>query len=442
MLTDMKDFMECWGKVLLMIEPELGSFTFRSYIKEAKPVDLRGNTLYVETKNEFLKSRFDTYASVIEEAIYEVLNERYKIESFVANARPLPISHTEPVANKPYWGRPFSPHMTFDSFVPGPGNDIAYAMCKDIAKNEKKDIPNPVFIYSGSGMGKTHLIHAIGNEIKKIEPWRHMLYVTTEDFVNEFVQASLRNAFDQVREKYKDLSLLMIDDIQFIEHKEMTQNHFFYIFNNLIETGCQIVLTSDKPPRRLSTLDERLRSRFSNGSVIDINLPPYEIRYAILLKRKEDYHHNFMPDEILQYIAQNVETNVRELEGAYNTVLSYARLNLDIDLETTKMAMKNYISTPSRDFTLETIFQMVATHFHLDMDKLLNKTKIPPYPKARHVFMYITKEKLNFSAIQIAKFLGVNHTTVLSGSKKIEKTMHQDPEIEDALDVFKKVLRF
>lgn len=316
----------------------------------------------------------------------------------------------------------FQEHYTFESFVVGDSNRFAHAACLSVAQNTESNKNNPLFIYGGSGLGKTHLMHAIGNYIEKHYPGQNMIYIPCERFVNEFITAIQKNSYDLFRQKYRTCQYLFIDDIQFIEDKDQTQIEFFNTFNELYENGCHIIITCDKPPQNLTKLEERLRTRFSMGLIVDVQAPNYETRVAILEKLAENEHIQ-MQANVMHFIASHIKTNIRELEGAFNNVVAYSRLSGgEISIDYAKEALKSSINPsmqdkPSADF----ILTLIANYFNLSKDEILSKNKKKNLAEARQIAMYLLLRYGNMTYGQIGEALGgKHHTTVMHGYEKIK----------------------
>ena len=302
---------------------------------------------------------------------------------------------------------------------------------------------NPLYLYGGPGLGKTHLMHSIGHFILEQNPDKKVLYVNSEEFTNEVIE-SIRSGnstkMTQLREKYRTVDVLLVDDIQFIIGKDSTQEEFFHTFNTLHNAGKQIILSSDKPPKEMETLDERFRSRFEWGLMADIQPPDYETRMAILKKNVELYDRN-IDDEILNYIATNVKSNIRELEGALKKVIAASRLNnIELSMNLAEETLKDIISpdTPM-EITPSFIVKVVAEHFGVSQEDIISKKRNSEYVIPRQICMYMIREHTTTSLDNIAKMLNKkDHTTILHGCKKIENEMLKNPDIKNKIDIIKK----
>ena len=335
-----------------------------------------------------------------------------------------------------------NPKYTFDTFVVGANNNLAHAASLAVAESPG-EIYNPLFIYGGVGLGKTHLMHSIANFILKNNPKAKILYVTSEKFTNELIDA-IRNKNNitttEFREKYRNNDVLLIDDIQFIIGKESTQEEFFHTFNTLYESKKQIIISSDKPPKEIETLEERLRSRFEWGLTVDIQSPDYETRMAILRKKEEMEGYN-IDNEVIKYIATNIKSNIRELEGALTKIVALSRLNkCDITLGLAEEALKDIISpNAQREVTPNLIIQVVSDHFGitpLDISSQ-KRTKEIVYP--RQIVMYLCRNMTETPLQSIGRILGGrDHTTIIHGSEKIAADMNKDENLKNTIEILKK----
>ncbi len=337
-----------------------------------------------------------------------------------------------------------NPKYTFDSFIVGGSNNFAHAYALKVAE-APGEICNPLFLYGGVGLGKTHLMHSIAHYILEHNANTKVLYVTSETFTNELINVirnENQNAVMEFRNKYRNIDVLLIDDIQFIIGKERCQEEFFHTFNTLYEANKQIVISSDKPPKEMVTLEERLRSRFEFGLPVDISSPEYETRMAILQKKAEleDYD---IDDEILQYIATNIKSNIRELEGALNRVIAYSKISpLKMDIELAKDILKDTISPNANNvITCQLIVQMVAEHFDISQNDLTSKKKSQDIVYPRQIAMYLCRELTDESLSAIGQVLGKrDHTTVIHGHDKIESELMTNEKLNNTIEVLKKKL--
>jgi chromosomal replication initiator protein len=324
-----------------------------------------------------------------------------------------------------------NPRYTFEAFVIGESNRFAHAAALSVAETPAKSY-NPLFIYGGAGLGKTHLLHGIGHYVRQNYPALHVRYVSTETFTNDFIDAIRTNATTAFKRRYRECDVLLVDDIQFLENKEGTQEEFFHTFNSLHGASRQIVISSDRPPRSIATLEDRLRSRFEWGLITDVQPPELETRIAILRKKAEG-ERAFVPDEVLGYIATHVTDNIRELEGALIRVSAFASLNRQpLTQELAERVLGDLICNEPRQITPRSILDATADMFGFSVDELCGKSRRRPLVTARQIGMYVFRELTDFSYPAIAReFGGRDHTTVIHAVEKISALMKERRVIYD-----------
>ena len=390
------------------------------------------------------------YKSFFQVTISEMFNHMYDV-NFVLETdikenevqeMEQPVHNMRPVSYTNYESANLNPKYKFDTFVVGNNNKFAHSASLAVAESPGKAY-NPLFIYGGAGLGKTHLMHSIGHFILDQNPDKKVIYVTSEQFMNEVIE-SIRsgnaNAMTKLRDKYRKVDVLLIDDIQFIIGRESTQEEFFHTFNVLHETGKQIVISSDKPPKDMETLDERFRSRFISGLSADIGAPDYETRVAILRKNAENYY-GTIDNSIIQYIAENVKSNIRELEGSLNKVIAYSKIKKeDLTLELAQNALKDIISPDqNKEITPSYIIEVVAEHFEINADDITSKKRNSEFVLPRQITMYLCREMTDTSLVNIGKLLGgKDHSTVLHGVNKIAEEIPFNKELANKIDIIKK----
>lgn len=352
------------------------------------------------------------------------------------------IQSAKPVYNINYENANLNPKYKFDTFVVGKNNTFAHSASLAVAESPGEAY-NPLYLYGGAGLGKTHLMHSIGHFILEQNSNMKVIYVTSEAFTNEVIE-SIRSgnsaAMTKLREKYRTVDVLMIDDIQFIIGKESTQEEFFHTFNVLHASGKQIILSSDKPPKEMETLDERFRSRFEWGLIADIGAPDYETRMAILRKNAEIYEKE-IDDEIIQYIATNIKSNIRELEGAFNKVIAFSKLyNRELNMSLAEDALKDIIYPDKlKEITPSLIIEVVAEHFGVDKDDITSKKRNSEFVMPRQIVMYLCRELTDTSLVNIGKILGKkDHTTVMHGIKKVTEELETNDELKNKIEIIKK----
>ena len=332
-----------------------------------------------------------------------------------------------------------NPRYTFDTFVVGSNNRFAHAASLAVAESPGT-LYNPLFIYGGAGLGKTHLMQSIAHYILRNDPSVRVLYVTSETFTNDLIDSLKGKKNAEFKEKYRSIDVLMIDDIQFLIGKESTQEEFFHTFNYLYETGKQVIITSDKPPKDFTNLEERLRSRFSVGLPVDVSAPDYETRVAILHK-KEETENTKISDDIINYIAENINTNIRELEGALNRITAFKRLsNKEITLNMAEDVLRDIINNHKEGtITVPLIVEVIASHFGFEADELLSQKRNKDIAYSRQIAMYLCRQMTDLSLQQIGKELGNrDHTTVRHGIEKITEDLKNSQFLQDTIDVLQK----
>ena len=332
-----------------------------------------------------------------------------------------------------------NPNYTFDTFVVGSNNQFAHSASLAVAEAPGAAY-NPLFLYGGVGLGKTHLMHSIAHYIIENSPGMQVLYVPSESFTNEVIESIRKNTMQTLREKYRRIDVLLIDDVQFIIGKESTQEEFFHTFNELHTANKQIILSSDRPPKEILTLEERIRSRFEWGLLADIGSPDYETRMAILRKKSELDGFTFS-DEILNYIAINIKSNIRELEGALNKLAAYAKLqNTDINLSIASRELKNLIFPGQQnEITPQLILEVVAEHFEITIDQLMSNSRKTKITKPRQIAMYLCSNMTNLTQAAIGALVGGrDHSTVIYGIEKIEAEYKSDPAMRQTIEAIKK----
>lgn len=389
------------------------------------------------------------YKSFFQVTLTEMFDHNYDVKFILekdAKSNDIEKEKTtvNPVYNINYESANLNPKYKFDTFVVGSNNKLAHAASLAVAESPG-EVYNPLYLYGGPGLGKTHLMHSIGHFILEQNPDKKVLYVTSEEFTNEVIE-SIRSgnaaSMTKLRDKYRTVDVLMVDDVQFIIGKESTQEEFFHTFNALHAARKQIVLSSDKPPKEMETLDERFRSRFEWGLIADIQPPDYETRMAILRKNAESYDKQ-IDEEIIKYIATNIKSNIRELEGAFNKIIAFAKLNkVDLTIESAEEALKDVIyPNKAKEITPTLIINVVAEHFGVKPEDITSKKRNSEFVQPRQVVMYLCRELTDVSQVNIGKILGKkDHTTVIHGVKKIEAEMENNEELRNKIDIIIKKL--
>ena len=436
----MYNLSELWTEVLEIIRPEIPEVSFNTWIDNIVPVSFEEGILTLEVPlsinrdmvskrfSENIKNAFLYLSYNIEEIKILIASERREMEQRLGILRNSPFAVDEEsnyLLNKDY---------TFESFVVGPSNEFAHAACYCVAE-KSISLHNPLFLYGGTGLGKTHLMHAIGNLVLEHNPNKKVLYVSSEKFTNDLINAIRDESTEQFRQKYRSLDILMVDDVQFFCGKDSTQEEFFHTFNELFEAGKQIVLSSDRPPKDLLGLEDRLITRFSSGLSANIQLPELETRIAIL--RKKAFMYNIeISNEICQYIATNITSNIREMEGAMKKIVSYHQLmKKEITLSMVEEAIKDFKIEKKKNITPELILDTVAKHYNLKIADLKSEKRTNDIAYPRQVAMYILKELTDLSQTAIGKILGDKHyTTVIHGIRKIEGDLISNSKTHGAVN--------
>jgi len=429
--------MGLWNTILAHAEKQLSRQTFDTWFRPVLCRSFEKGTLVLSVPSEsFKKCLIENYGDLIVEAAGKAASLEVTLEVSVEAPSKKGISSAA-VGQDVESGPQLAPKYTFESFVVGASNQLAHAAALAVAERPSKAY-NPLYLYGGVGLGKTHLMHSIGNLIRSKSRSARLAYMSSEKFMNELVNAIRFDRTSQFRQKYRNIDILLMDDIQFLAGKERTQEEFFHTFNALYDAQKQIVITSDCPPRQIPTLEERLHSRFEWGLIADIQPPDLETKLAIL-KKKSEQDLPGLPDEIAFFIARGVRSNIRELEGALNRLTARASLDgmnvSDIDLSYAKEVLKGLASSESPDISPDKILRAVASFFSLKPAQLKAKNNSRPIAVPRQIAMYICKELTHRSLPQIGKdFGGKHHTTVLHSIRKIDTLRKKDSEISSAVN--------
>ena len=444
---------ENWDMIKQTIHKEydLTNISYTTWIEPLQFSDVRNDTVYIRIPAgeahalNYISNRYGSYFKV---TISEMMDHDYEV-SFILEKeknRDLEADFKSPSSNTGnvnYEQANLNPKYKFDTFVVGNNNKFAHSACLAVAESPGNAY-NPLFIYGGPGLGKTHLMHSIGHFILEQNPEMKVLYVTSESFTNEVIE-SIRSgnatAMTKLREKYRTVDVLMIDDIQFIIGKESTQEEFFHTFNVLHSAGKQIVISSDKPPKEMETLEERFRSRFDWGLIADIQPPDYETRMAILKKNAENFNRK-IDDEIFQYIATNIKSNIRELEGAFNRIIAKSKIEnqSEITLDLAEDALKDIINPDKpKEITPSLIIEVVAEQFGVSPEDITSKKRNSEFVQPRQVVMYLCRKLTDTSYVNIGKLLGKkDHTTIIHGVNKIEDELESNQELAYKVETIKK----
>ncbi len=437
-----------WQRAVNLLEGEISEISLNTWILPMEPLSAEQGIFLLSVPNDFHKTFVDQYIPLIRNTLKAAGSIDYDVKIVVSGqeSMAMPITKSmdsmadpEPDTFGQIGHSRLNTQYTFESFVVGSGNRFAHAACVAVAEKQGGRNFNPLFLYGGSGLGKTHLMHAIGNYVMSRYPNKKILYVQCEQFVNEFIYTIKENKYDDFRNKYRNTDLLLIDDIQFIEGKEQMQIEFFHTFNTLYESGKNIVMTCDKPPQSLASLEERLRTRFSCGLTVDIQPPDYETRVAIL-KRRAQLNHASVPDEVFDYIATNIASNIRELEGAFNTVLCYSLLAGSITSDVARDALKDIIQpVAGKKVSSSVIMDIVSRYYHVTVDDLKSNRRSKEVTNPRQIAMYLCRVLLSMTLPQIGlEFGNRDHTTVIHSCNKVTEEINTQGKLAKDIEEIKK----
>lgn len=438
---------EKWNDILeqMKIENDISEVAFTTWVKYFKPYRVEGNmiTVSIEKENLVLDSSWFSkkYRMPLIITIAEVLETEFDVQFIIPDLSEKKHIDEEnrKTDSESLMNAHLNPRYTFETFVVGKNNDIAHATALAVAE-DPGIYGNPLFIYGGAGLGKTHLLHSIAHYVLGNHPDYRIIYVTSEEFTNELVHSIQHKQIENFKNKYRNIDMLLIDDIQFIVNKESTQEEFFHTFTTLYEGKKQIVISSDKHPREIATLEERLRSRFEWGITADIQPPDYETKMAILKKRAELERLDIDP-EVMQYVATNINSNIRELEGALNKIFVFANLEKKpVTLELAENALKDTIEC-QKEVTPQLIMDVVAEHYNISVSDIISKKKNKEIANPRQICMYLSRKYTDYSLQNIGKIMGNrDHTTVIHGHDKINKMLETDETLKSNLDIIIKKL--
>ena len=439
------DYAKIWEDAKALLMDKTTALTYDVFVTALEPIMVRGDALILKAKTEGARSVIvKGYTDAVNKAIQQVTNEVKTFEIIVESdalydetmkEKEKMEDETQKVTSKQKNSSSyaFNPKFTFDNYVVGPSNEFTVAAAKAVAKNPGTNY-NPLFVYGGVGLGKTHILHAIGNEICETKPELNVVYVTTEEFTNEFIETVGKNELNLnsgFRNKYRNADVLIVDDVQSIIGKPRVQEEFFHTFNALISQNKQIVLSSDRPPKEINPLEERLRSRFEWGLITDIGVPEIETRIAIL-KKKVYIDRQVVDDDVLQYIAEAMTSNVRELEGFLSRCVFYAGLlkKPRVTLDVAKEALKNYVTITKVTYDSDKILEKVCSYFEISKNQLLGKDRRKELSYARQIAMYLLDDMMNMPYTSIGKIFGKDHATVIYCKNKVISELKTNKMLE------------
>lgn len=445
------DIKSLWEKTLNIIKGEMSEVSFNTWIKSCEPLSISSNTIKISVPNSFtqdiLEKRYkDLVVNSIEAACSKVYNVDFIVASDIQDIEEKEEKNSQnddksSINVNDEMSSTLNPKYTFDSFVIGNSNRFAHAASLAVAEAPAKAY-NPLFIYGGVGLGKTHLMHAIGHYVLQNNASAKVVYVSSEKFTNELINAIRDDRNEEFRNKYRNVDILLIDDVQFIAGKERTQEEFFHTFNELHDANKQIILSSDRPPKEIPTLEDRLRSRFEWGLIADIQAPDFETRMAIL-KKKADVEKLNVANEVMVYIATKIKSNIRELEGALIRIVAYSSLtNRPITVELASEALKDIISNKqNKNITIDVIQDVVAGYFNLRIEDLKSQRRTRNVAYPRQIAMYLSRKLTDMSLPKIGEeFGGRDHTTVIHAYEKISDALNTDESLQHTVnDITKKL---
>jgi chromosomal replication initiator protein len=441
-----------WLRILAALEKKISRHSFDTWLKPTRFSHANGNILFVRVPTPEFRLIGEKFGDLIQEAMDTTAPEYQDVKFVTAEEDPTappvrpdggfaPVSVTSAPANGAKQQRfdwdsaaQLNPRYTFDAFVIGAGNQFAHAAAQAVAERPSKAY-NPLFLYGGVGMGKTHLMQAIGHEVRRRQPQAAICYVSSEKFTNEMINSLRYDRMTSFRDKFRNVDVLLIDDIQFLAQKERTQEEFFHTFNALHESMKQIVIASDRPPKELAEVEDRLRSRFEWGLIADIQPPDLETKVAILQKKAES-EKVMLTTDLALYIASNVRTNVRELEGALIRLIAYCSLTgAEVNLSTAQQVLKNFIDSQARKITIDAIQKAVAEQFGLRVAEIKAKSNSRAIVFPRQIAMFLAKQMTEASLPEIGRqFGGKHHTTVMHSVGKIDEQRQSDKDLNRLLN--------
>src|SRR6059058_529259 len=454
-----------WSRILDALEKKINRHSYDTWLKPTRYSHTSDGIMYIRVPTAEFRHVGDKYADLIQEALDNLNMDCHDVQFVTPEDDPaatpvrhdgglsgpapaLPRPQTSPGATPLHQARfdwdgaaQLNSRYTFEAFVIGAGNQFAHAASLAVAERPSKAY-NPLFLYGGVGMGKTHLMQAIGQEVKKRSPEASICYLSSEKFTNEMINSLRYDKMASFRDKFRHVDVLLIDDIQFLAQKERTQEEFFHTFNELYESSKQIVIASDRPPKELAEIEDRLRSRFEWGLIADIQPPDLETKVAILQKKAESEHVT-LPVEVALFIASNIRSNVRELEGALIRLIAYCSLTgVEITLPTTQTVLKNFIEAQTKKITIDSIQKAVAEQFGLRSGEIKTKNNSRSIVYPRQVAMYLTKHLTEASLPEIGRqFGGKHHTTVMHSIDKIEEARKSDKDLNRLLNKLTETLQ-
>jgi chromosomal replication initiator protein len=442
------DANQVWRAALGELQVSLSPANFETWLKDTSLVEFDENRFRIAAPNGFARDWLDNrYRTLISQTLARVVGGSVQVEFVVADAPgPVPQQVSDDAVPLPPVSAGgntinLNSRYTFSNFIVGSANRLAHAAALSVAERPGHAY-NPLFLYGGVGLGKTHLMHAIGNAVAAKFPRKRILYATSEKFTNDFINSIREQKMEDFRGRYRRIDVLLIDDIQFIAERERTQEEFFHTFNAIHEAGKQVVLSSDRPPKAITTLEERLRSRFKQGLITDVQPPDLETRIAILRSKAEDQL-NLIPAEVIEFIARKVVSNVRELEGALNRVIAYASMSgMPINNELASAVLSNVMYNPKkRSITPQRIVRAVAEYYGVNLDQLRSSKRERAIVVPRQIAMFLIREETDISLLRIgAELGGRDHSTVLHACDKIARELAENDEMRREISAVREMI--
>ena len=439
-----ENFTTIWNKCLVILKKEIQDTFYNTYILELQPVEITEEAMIFEVSQKFFIDTIESkYYPIIRNTVIKVTGREYRLHFYLKG-------EYKPKEEKPklkvHFESHLNPKFTFDSFVIGDSNRMACAGASAVA-SKPGNAYNPLFIYGSSGLGKTHLMHAIGNDILERDPDKKVLYVSSETFTTEFISALEHKKVEEFKNKYRKIDVLLMDDIQFLSNKESLQNEFFYTFNALYEIGKQIVVSSDRPPNEISVLEERIRTRFACGLIVDVQAPDFETKIAILNKKSSE-NDITISEDVLEYISRHTGSNVRELEGILNYIVMFKsqgssnnKSDERITINAVKDALRHLQSNSTTEVTPKIIIDVVSRYFNVSVSDIMSGKRSKEIAYPRQIAMYFCRTLTDYSFPEIGEFFnGKDHTTIMHGYKKINDSASVDSDLRATLEDLKNTI--
>ncbi len=439
-----------WQSVLAQVQLNTSEANFNTWFKGTQIYSLEDPKIIIAVPNSFVKEWLENkYNKIILKTIKELNNNIKEINYIIKTPSKKEVEREEkigPINQMQFQefsvdsSTGLNPKYTFENFVVGPFNELAHAASFAVSESPGT-IYNPLFIYGKTGLGKTHLLQAVGNEIKNKIKNKNILYIQAQKFISEVVSSIRNGKMEEFKNQYKDIDIIIIDDIQFLSGKEKTQEEFFHIFNELYEKNKQIILSSDRPPKSINALTDRLRSRFEGGMITDIDYPDLETRAAILKKKAIEKEFN-LSDDVCSYIVENIQKNIRELEGVLNKLIIHQKVHKeDINMDRIKIVLKNIIQSSTTSFSSQNIFKVVSDYYEINEKEIKSSSRKREIVKPRQIIIYLLRNELNYSFPYIGKKIGgKDHTTIIYSFNKINKDLKINEDLREEISYIKQTI--